>query len=202
MKCLSLIEPRYALQAINYVQYKIACLTLFSILQHIFKKFFSGKSESDSCTLYSDCTLKDNKSDPHTAYPADQDILLINLKSRVIAAAISALWFTDKPRQPTKFPLPVDIAKQSRVQRLEYLNKAASLIVDKVVFNYDSVRRLLDDILTNQESQDETDKQERTVGSRFPCGFPGCQASFKYDVRRGRHVSSLMTDVVNPVSWL
>ena len=83
-----------------------------------------------------------------------------------------------------------------------YLNKAASLIVDKVVFNYDSVRRLLDDILTNQESQDETDKQERTVGSRFPCGFPGCQASFKYDVRRGRHVSSLMTHVVNPVSWL
>ena len=72
----------------------------------------------------------------------------------------------------------------------------------KVVFNYDSVRRLLDDILTNQESQDETDKQERTVGSRFPCGFPGCQASFKYDVRRGRHVSSLMTHVVNPVSWL
>ena len=174
----------------------------FSTLQHIFKKFFSGKSESDSCTLYSDCTLKDNKSDPHTAYPADQDILLINLKSRVITAAISVLGFTDKPRQPTKFPLPVDIAKESRVQRLEYLNKAASLIVDKVVFNYDSVRRLLDDILTNQESQDETDKQERTVGSRFPCGFPRCQASFKYDVRRGRNVSSLMTHVVNPVSWL
>ena len=202
MKCLSMIEPRYALQAINYVQYKIACLTFFSILQHIFKKFFSGKSESDSCTLYSDRTLKDNKSDPHTAYPADQEILLINLKSRVIAAAISVLGFTDKPRQPTKFPLPVDIAKQSRVQRLEYLNKAASLIVDKVVFNYDSVRRLLDDILANQESQDETDKQERTVGSRFPCGFPGCQASFKYDVRRGRNVSSLMTHAVNPVSWL
>ena len=115
-----MIEPRYALQAINYVQYKIACLTFFSILQHIFKKFFSGKSESDSCTLYYDRTLKDNKSDPHTAYPADQDTLLINLKSRVIAAAISVLGFTDKPRQPTKFPLPVDIAKQSRVQRLEY----------------------------------------------------------------------------------
>ena len=125
-----MIEARYALQAINYV------LTMFfSIVQHIFKKFFSGKSESDSCTLYSDRTLKDNKSDPHTAYPADQDILLINLKSRVIAAAISVLGFTDKWRQPTKFPLPVYITKQSRGQRLEYLNKAASLIVNKAVFN-------------------------------------------------------------------
>ena len=43
MKCLSMIEPRYALQAINYVQYKIACLTFFSIVQDIFKKLFSGK---------------------------------------------------------------------------------------------------------------------------------------------------------------
>ena len=50
---------------------------------------------------------------------------------------MSVLGFTDKQRQPTKFPLPTDIAKQSRAQQLEYLKKAASLIVDKFVFNYD-----------------------------------------------------------------
>ena len=49
----------------------------FSTLQLIFKKLFSGKSESDSCTLYSDHNLinrKNVKSDPHTAYRADQDL--------------------------------------------------------------------------------------------------------------------------------
>ena len=99
---------------------------------------------------------------------------------------MSVLGFTDKGSQPIKFPLPVDIPRQSRVQRLEYLNKAASLIVDKFVFNDDSVSRLLDDILTNQESQDERDQQERNVDGRFPCRFPGCQASFKHDGARRR----------------
>ena len=138
----------------------------FSTLQLIFKKFFSGKSESDICTLFSDRTLinrRNVKSDPHTAFRADRDFLLITVKSRVIAAAMSVLGFSDKGSQPTKFPLPVDIAEQSRVQRLEYLHKAAALIVDKFVFNDDSVSRLLDDILTNQESQNQRDQQERTV---------------------------------------
>ena len=53
MKCLSRTEPTHALKAFNYVQYMVACLMCFFILQLIFKKFSSGKSESDSCTLYS-----------------------------------------------------------------------------------------------------------------------------------------------------
>ena len=57
----------------------------------------------------------------------------------MIAAAMSVLGFTHKQRQPTKFPLPKNIAKQSRAQQLEFLKKAASLIVDKFVFNYNSV---------------------------------------------------------------
>ena len=65
------------------------------------------------------------------------NLLLIILKSRVIAAATSVLGFTNKRRQLIKFPLPIDIDKQSRAQQLEYLKKAASLIVDKFVFSND-----------------------------------------------------------------
>ena len=118
------------------------------------RSFFSDKSESDCCTLFSDRTLinqRNVKSDPRTAYRADRDFLLIIVKSRVTAAAMSVLGFSEKGSQPPKFPLPVDIAKQSRVQRLEYLNKTVALILDKFVFNDDSVSRLLDDMLTNQE---------------------------------------------------
>lgn len=164
---------------------------LFFPLQLIFKKFFSGKSESDNCTLNSDRTLinrRNVKSDPHTAYRADRDFLLIVLRSRVIAAAKSVLGFTDKGSQPSKFPLPADIAKQPRVIRLQYLHKAASLIVDKFVFNDDSVNSLLDDILANQQTQDVQDQQDRTADGRFPCRFPGCQSSFKFNgASRRRH---------------
>lgn len=90
------------------------------------------------------------KSDPHTAYRADRDFLLVVLKSRVLAAAMSVLGFEDKESQPSKLPLPADITKQPKVTRLQYLHKAASLIVDKFVFNDDAVNRLLDDILTSQ----------------------------------------------------
>ena len=61
-------------------------------------------------------------------------------------------------------------------------------IVDKFVFNDDSVSRLLEDILTSQKSHDQRNQQERTVDGRFLCRFPGYQASFKYDgVRRRTH---------------
>ena len=130
---------------------------MFSSLQLILKTFFCGKSEGDSCTLISDRTLlnkKNVKSDPATAYRADRDFLLLVLKSSVIAAGMAVLRFADKESQPSKFPLPADVAKQLKARRLEYLHRAASLTVDKFAFNDDSVNRLLDDILTSQQTQD------------------------------------------------
>lgn len=128
------------------------------------------------------------KSDPHTAYRADRDLLLVVLKSRVLAAAMSVLGFADKESQPSKLPLPADITKQPKIRRLQYLQEAAALIVDKFVFNDDVVNRLLDEILTSQQTQDVQDQRDRTTDGRFPCRFPGCQFSFKYDgASRRRH---------------
>lgn len=101
---------------------------------------------------------------------------------------MSVLGFADKESQPSKLPLPADITKQPKVRRLQYLHEAAALIVDKFVFNDDVVNRLLDDILTSQQTQDVQDRQDRTTDGRFPCRFPGCQFSFKYDgTSRRRH---------------
>ena len=86
-----------------------------------------------------------------------------------------------------KVPLP-DLQNLSKIGKLQYLCKAASLIVDKYVFDDYSVNRLLDQILTHQEAQDATDDQLRTADGRYPCRFPGCQHSFKYDgASRRRH---------------
>lgn len=166
-------------------------LICFVPVQLIFKKFFSGKYENDKGTLNSDRALinqRNVKADPHTAYRADRDFLLIELKSRVIAAAKSVIGFEHEESHPLKFPLPADIAKQPRIRRLQYLHKAAQLIVDKFVFNDDSVNRLLNDILSNQQTQDVHDQQERNADGRFPCRFPGCQISFNFNgTSRRRH---------------
>ena len=101
---------------------------------------------------------------------------------------MSELGFTDKSSQPVKLPLPENLQHQSKICKLQYLHKAASLIVDTFVLDDHSVNRLLDQILTSQEVQDAINEQPRTADGRFPCRFPGCQHSFKYDgASRQRH---------------
>ena len=64
---------------------------------------------------------------------------------------------------------------------MRLLHKAASVLVDKFVLDNHSLNSLLDGILTAQQTQDATDNQPLTVHGRFPCRFPGCQRSFKFD---------------------
>ena len=163
-------------------------------LQLIFKKFFSAKSDGDTCSLYSDRTLIDRrnvKAEPQSAYRADRDFLVLVIQARVIAAAMTELGFTDKSSQPVKYPLHEDLQRQRKVAKLQYLHKVSSLIVDKFVFDDNSVNGLLKQILRAQETQDAFDLQPRTADGRFPCRFPGCPFSFKFDgVSRRRHEAS------------
>ena len=163
-------------------------------LQVIFKKFFSAKSDGDTCSLYSDRTLIDRrnvKAKPQSAYRADRDFLVLVIQARVIAAAMTELGSTDKSSQPVKCPLPEDLQRQRKVAKLQYLHKVSSLIVDKFLFDDNSVNGLLEQIQRAQETQGALDLQPRTADGRFPCRFPGCSFSFKLDgVSRRRHEAS------------
>ena len=132
------------------------------------------------------------KAEPQSAYRPDRDFLEIVIKSRVIAAAMLQLGFTGKCSQPSNFPLPDNLHEQSKLSKLQYLHNAAALIVDKFVFDdKSSVNKLLDQILTVQQRQDTADEQPRTANGRFPCRFPGCEFSFRYDgASRRRHEAS------------
>lgn len=91
------------------------------ILTQIFKWYFSGKSEADRCTLYSDRTLinrRNVKANPKEAYRADWDFFLLVVKSRVVVAAMKILGFANKSGEPINLPLPDDIAAQSRESKL------------------------------------------------------------------------------------
>ena len=156
------------------------------ILQLIYKRFFSGKSEIYSCTLNSDRNLinrRNVKADPHDAYRPNRDFLLIVLKSRVVVAAMSVLGFTDKTCLPTKCPLPDDLDKLPNTTKLNYLHKAASLVVDNFVFEVETTDKLFDDILSVQQLQDQLAQRQQTrnADGRFPCSFPGCSFTFKFD---------------------
>ena len=144
--------------------------------------------------MYSDRTLinrRNMKAEPQSAYRPDRDFLEIVIKSRVIAAAMLQLGFTGKCSQPSKFTLPDNLHKQSKLSKLQYLHNAAALIVDKFVFDDKSVNKLLDQILTVQQRQGTADEQPRTANGRFPCRFPGCEFPFRYDgASRRRHEAS------------
>ena len=70
---------------------------------------------------------------------------------------------------------------ESKIAKLQFLHKAASLLVDRFVLDNHSLNSLLDEILTAQQTQDASNNQPLTVDGRFPCRFPGCQRSFKFD---------------------
>lgn len=132
--------------------------------------------------------------------------MVLVVKSRVIVAAMEELGFAGKSSQPTKCPIPENLMNQSKIAKLQFLHKAASLLVDKFVLDHHSLNSLLDEILTAQQTQDVNDNQPLTVDGRFPCRFPGCQRSFKFDGASRRkheqthHPSSATENVDSPGS--
>ncbi|CAB3978126.1 Hypothetical predicted protein [Paramuricea clavata] len=146
----------------------------------IFNIFFSGKSDNDDCTLFSDHTLinrRSVKADPTTAYREDRDFLLLVIKSRVIAAAMTVLGFENKSGQPDNFPIPENLSNQSKLAKQQYLHKASAQIIDKLVFTNDSIEKALAEGISIQE---------KDSGKRFPCRFVGCSHTFKYDGKSRR----------------
>ena len=125
--------------------------------QLIYSRFFSGKSDVDTCTMFSDRTLINRRnvtSDTHSSYRANRDFLSVVFQSRVIAAAMKVLGFEDQSGMPTKHQLPkFELLKKS--EKLECLHELAAKVVDEYVFQSSSVvNDIVDSVLTQQEKDD------------------------------------------------
>ena len=139
--------------------------------------------------MFSDRTLINRRnvtSDTHSSYRANRDFLSVVLQSRVIAAAMKVLGFEDQSGMPTKHQLPkFELLKKS--EKLECLHELAAKVVDEYVFQSSSVvNDIVDSVLTQQEKDDLLQQQELTPEGRFPCRFPGCDKSFKYNGKSRR----------------
>ena len=128
------------------------------------------------------------REDPHTAYRADRDFMVLEVTARVVAAAFVVLGLESKQDKPKHFTIPENLSSQSRFHQLQFLHNAAAKIVDEVVIDETMMNGSLEKLISVQERQEILKQLELNEDGRFPCRFPGCQASFKYNGKsRRRH---------------
>lgn len=126
------------------------------------------------------------REDPHTAYRADRDFMSLEVTARVVAAAFHVLGLQSRQDKPKNFPIPENLASQSKLHQLQFLHKAAAKIVDDVVIDETMMNGSLEEMVSMQERQEILGQLRLNEEGRFPCRFPGCQTSFKYNGKNRR----------------
>ena len=104
---------------------------------------------------------------------------------------MKVLGFTDKSSEPANYKLPENMKKMRKTRKLNRLHEISAKVVDEFVFNSGAeVNGLIDRVLMEQE-KDILQQRELTPDGRFPCRFPSCTRSFKYNgkARRSHELS-------------
>lgn len=154
--------------------------------QLIYSWFFSSKSDSDLGTLFPDRTLinwRNVTGDPHSSFRANGDFLHVIFLSQCYHSCMTVLGFAEKSSAPEHYPLPEDMEKLRKAQKLEYLYGISEKEVDSFIFQSEEQIQKL----KTEEEIDILQQQELTAKGRFPCRFPGCNKSFKYNGKTRRN---------------
>lgn len=106
---------------------------------------------------------------------------------------------TNKTEQPKNLPIPADLAAWDNFKKLQFLHKAAAIIVDKLVVNKEMMDKTIETMVSALERLEMISQIELNPDGRFPCRFPGCSKSFKYNRNsRKKHELSHDPPVVVP----
>lgn len=98
-------------------------------------------------------------------------------------SCMTVLEFAEKSSAPEHYPLPEDMEKLRKAQKLEYLHGISEKEVDSFIFqSEEQVQKL-----KTEEEIDILQQQELTAKGRFPSRFPGCNKSFKYNGKTRRN---------------
>ena len=77
--------------------------------------------------------------------------------------------------------------KMRKAEKLEFLHGISEKVVHSFIFQSgEELQKLVDGVLTEEE-KDILQQQELTAEGRFPCRFPGCNKSFKYNGKTRRN---------------
>ena len=99
---------------------------------------------------------------------------------------MKVLGFTDNSSEPANYKLPENMTKMRKTRKLNCLHEISVKVVDEFVFNSGEVNGLIDRVLTEQK-KDILQQQELTPDGKFPCRFPSCTRSFKYNGKARSH---------------
>ena len=124
--------------------------------------------------------------DVHSNWAHCKAFAILEIKARIIAAAMLVLGMNKISDQPTHNLSLVAARSGNDQEKKHYLMKLSGKIVDHFVIDQHSLNSFLDGILSEQEMNDAVNNQELTTDGRFPCRSPGCSKSFKYDGKRRR----------------
>ena len=133
------------------------------------------------CTLYSDRNLinrRNVKSDVDAAVNAARQFFLLEIKARIVAAAMIELDMDkfDDANPENKSAPKFHTTKEKK----EFLYKLSSTVVDKYILDSEKHKRIVSALDTLEERQLQKLK-DRTVDGRYKCRFPGCEKTFKSD---------------------
>ena len=110
--------------------------------QLICSRLFSGKSDADICSMFSDRTLMNRRNvtgDTHLSYGAIMDFFSILFTSRIIAAAMSVLGFANKSGALAKHTLPKNLQALKKAEKLDCLREMSAKVVDEFVFQHSAI---------------------------------------------------------------
>lgn len=110
--------------------------------------------------------------------------MILEITARVIAAAFHVLGLNSRQGQPQNLPIPEDVSSRSKLQKLQFLHQMAGKIVDELVVDDTMMDGSIEQFVSTQQREESLQLIERNPDGRFPCRFPGCTASFKYN---GKH---------------
>ena len=100
---------------------------------------------------------------------------------------MSVLGFANKSGAPAKHTLPENLQSLKKAEKLDCLHEMSTKVVDEFVFQHSAiVNDLVNHVVTEEERDEILNRQELTPEGRFPCRYPGCERSFKYNGKSRR----------------
>ncbi|CAB3993978.1 Hypothetical predicted protein [Paramuricea clavata] len=85
------------------------------ILELLFRRCYYASSSDDECSIMYDRNVINRRNvieDPHQAYRADKDFLVLEVTARVIFAAYQVLGLSESTSQPKHFPNIFPVSSQ------------------------------------------------------------------------------------------
>lgn len=108
------------------------------------------------------------------ASPCKQ-FLLLEVKSRIIAATLEELKLESLDDEPSNDLLPQNLPTRSKQEQKKFIMELATNVVDKHIVHKENTEILL------EKTRQASDRKETATNNRFNCRYQECTKTFKYD---------------------